>query len=156
MEPNPYERPEAVRALREALAVSAQHPRRFRARLIPATFCFLFGGLLSIAWLFGWITLIPVIARYGFVRGFSDRTGIWMLLASPTGPALLWAGWLWRRGKWLLAFVLTVTPFAWTGLLRSLGLQPMPSAGSSRALIDGRHRAIAPSLSQVLSGNEDQ
>jgi hypothetical protein len=105
----PYQTPSAP--LTEAAAPSGLPPGRFRFRVVPATLCFLHGGSLAIAFVIQIGLPAWVAAQVG-----SSRLDFEALSFIVTGPGafsalILFAGWLFLRGRWLEAVALVAWAF---------------------------------------------
>jgi hypothetical protein len=154
MEEDPYRPPAGLIAAKRKAELSAP-PRRFRARLIPASCCFALGGLMTVGILAGWASLIPMIARYGVARVLWHQATLRLMLVTPTGPMYLVAGWLWLRRRWLLATLLTVASFGWGGFLGSSILRPTPASTTRSPGLDPRATAGVSGRNDLLSRNEN-
>lgn len=113
---DPYKSPQIVDETKEPSAAEAPTPRRtFRWRVIPASLCWLFGGVtllvvpfavvnnwkyLSVNWAdsLPWILLdIASLAKFPSMIGFS--------------VALLYAGNHWMKGRWVFAIAFSIIPW---------------------------------------------
>ncbi len=121
MHENPYQPPAAP--LTETAPPPASPRRRFRFRVVPATLCFVYGGFLAFAFLVHIALIAWLAARVGFGRINVGTLLLTMAGLSTFSALLLYAGWLFLRGKWLLA-VASVTLAVGVGLVldRTTGL----------------------------------
>ncbi len=98
---NPYEPPKT--RLHETQAGEAAPPRRFRFRLIPATLCFVFGGLGVAAWVFQAVLIAALLMRAGLDR--FNIGAIVIVLVAQLGcfSLIVFGGWFLLRGRWFRA-----------------------------------------------------
>jgi hypothetical protein len=106
---NPYQPPK--------IDVVDEHPsgarprKRLRIRLIPATLCFVYGGIGLAGCAFLAVTAITVIARVGPERFHLVRMFVAFAVLCGVFGLVVGSGWLWLRGKWLGAAAALVMAF---------------------------------------------
>jgi len=101
MDENPYQPPLAP--LTQNAPPPDQPRRRFRFRVIPATLCFIYGGLLAFAFVVQIGLIAWLAARVGPSRVDFGIVLLIMAGLSAFSAIFLFAGWLFLRGKWLWA-----------------------------------------------------
>jgi hypothetical protein len=149
---NPYRPPETEFAAEQAGAAAPR--KRFRFRVVPATLCFVYGGVGFLA-----LVMLAVVMTAQVVRAGSERFNFLPMSIAFAGllacfSLVFGAGWLWLRGKWFRAMAAVIAGFGigmavqWAmqssngRIGRSRGfydvfLKPKPAGGAPK-VIDGR------------------
>jgi hypothetical protein len=118
MTENPYQPPKVE--LIDDQPSGASLLKRFRYRFIPATLCFVYGGLGLIACVILAVTVIPVIVRVGPERFNLVRMVLASAVLCGVFGLVIGSGWLWLRGKWLGAVSALVVAFLVGVAMRSV------------------------------------
>ena len=132
---NPYQPPTAP--LTKPQIADGPRRKRFRFRLVPATFCFIYGGVGLLSLLFLNVMIGVEIARSG-----ADRVNFGPLVLIEAAAAAycavwLWAGRLWLQGKWLYA-VITVLSIFLGGVAVDRAMKAGPHGGDASRWILNR------------------
>ena len=151
MHENPYRPPDTEFAAEQAGAAAPR--KRFRFRVIPATLCFVYGGVGFLV-----LVMLAVVMTALVVRAGAERFNFLPMSIAFAGllacfSLVFGAGWLWLRGKWFreaaviagfgIGMAVQWAMQSWNGRIgRSRGfydvfLKPK-SAGGAPKVIDGR------------------
>lgn len=106
---NPYRPPDTEFAAEQSGAATPRKP--FRLRVIPATLCFVYGGVGFLA-----LVMLAVVMTALVVRAGAERFNFLSMSIAFAGllacfSLVFGAGWLWLRGKWFRALAAVITGF---------------------------------------------